>query len=235
MTKTGLATSTAYQVRYRARNQFGWSSSYSAIATISTITEPGQIDASTVTITVVGTNVEVVWSAPSTNGSPVLGYEILFASTAELDPTFVEELEYCDGRDTTIRTDTACTIPMSQFWESTASSLNLVQGDQITIKIRAWNAVGLGHYSEEVDGPVVTTPPETPTLAPERDEDTTTTTQIGIVLPEITAGSDAAGSTTISSYNLEWNQGSGTAFYEIVGESTENLDTTLVVDSLTEG
>jgi hypothetical protein len=110
-----------------------------------------------------------------------------------------------------------------------------VQGDQITIKIRAWNAVGYSHYSEEVDGPVVTTPPETPTLAPERDEDTTTTTQIGIVLPEITAGSDAAGSTTISSYNLEWNQGSGTAFYEIVGESTENLDTTLVVDSLTEG
>jgi hypothetical protein len=39
--QTGLTMSTAYQVRYRARNQFGWSTDYSAEATVSTVTEPG--------------------------------------------------------------------------------------------------------------------------------------------------------------------------------------------------
>jgi len=81
----------------------------------------------------------------------------------------------------------------------------------------------------------VETPPDTPTLPPERDEAGTSTTQIQLTMPEIASGSLAAGSTAISSYNLEWNQGSGTAFYEVVGETTESLDRTATVDSLAPG
>jgi len=61
------------------------------------MTEPGQVDASSVSINVVGTNVQVDWSAPVSNGSPVLGYQVLFADSSEADPNFVEEAEYCDG------------------------------------------------------------------------------------------------------------------------------------------
>jgi len=42
-------------------------------------------------------------------------------------------------------------------------------------------------------------------------------------MPEITSGSFASGASSISSYNLEWNAGSGTAFNEVVGETTESL------------
>ncbi len=48
-------------------------------------------------------------------------------------------------------------------------------------------------------------------------------------MPEIVSGSLEAGATTISSYNLEWNEGSGTQFSEVVGEASENLERTITV------
>ena len=110
--KTGLAVSTAYQVRYRTRNQFGWSSGYSSIASISTLTEPGQVELGSITAIIVGTNVEVAWSAPASNGSPLLAYEILFPTAAGAEPS-AEDTSYCDGSLGAIVAATECTIPMS--------------------------------------------------------------------------------------------------------------------------
>jgi hypothetical protein len=45
----------------------------------------------------------------------------------------------------------------------------------------------------------------------------TTTSQITVDMIEVAALSTAAGASTVSSNNLEWNQGSGTQFYEVVG------------------
>lgn len=126
---------------------------------------------------------------------------------------------------------------MSQFWLATTSSLlELAQGDQISLKIRASNSMGYGEFSDTVsDGPAVETVPDTPASAPVRDEDGTTTSQITVEMAEITALSLDAGASTISSYNLEWNQGSGTQFYEVVGETSDSMDKLVTVDSLTEG
>lgn len=173
--KTGLTVSTAYQVRYRTRNQFGWSAGYSSAATISTLTEPGQVEVSTITATLVGTNVEVTWSAPASNGSPLLGYEILFPATAGAEPS-AEDTAYCDGSDAAVVAATECTIPISQFWlATTGTPFGFTQGQQLSLKIRASNSMGSGAYSSVLSGgPIIETVPDTPSTAPSRDEAGTT-------------------------------------------------------------
>lgn len=52
-------------------------------------------------------------------------------------------------------------------------------------------------------------------------------------MPEIT-GTQTGGS-DITSYALYWNQGSGTTFFEILGETTDNLNRFAFVDTLTTG
>jgi hypothetical protein len=152
VTKSGLTISTAYEVRYRARNRFGWSISESDTTTISTITEPSLIDVSTVALSVVGANVVVNWDAPNANGSPVLKYEVVFAASAAGDAAFVQEKEHCG--DTTSVSE--CTIPMSSFWLQTASTdLLLVAGDAIKLRLRAWNAFAAGPWTATVDSGVL--------------------------------------------------------------------------------
>jgi hypothetical protein len=43
-------------------------------------------------------------------------------------------------------------------------------------------------------------------------------------MPEIVNGGTEAGGSDITSYALEWNAGAGTLFFEIIGESTDNLN-----------
>lgn len=169
-TKAGLETSRAYEVRYRARNIFGWSPQYSDVATISTITVPDPVASADISVSVVGSNVVVSWTAPASNGSPVLSHQVSFATSAAADAAFVEEPSFCS--EAQVGVGTSCTIPMSQFWQTTAASpLNMVAGDQIRVKVRAKNAVGYGDFSSVVTSvPSVETVPQTPTLPPVRVE-----------------------------------------------------------------
>jgi hypothetical protein len=48
-------------------------------------------------------------------------------------------------------------------------------------------------------------------------------------MPEIVEYSELAGGSEITSYNLESNQGSGSIFYEVIGESSEQLDRVITV------
>ena len=47
---------------------------------------------------------------------------------------------------------------------------------------------------------------------------------ISVLMPEIVNGGAEAGGTDITSYALEWNAGAGTLFFEVIGESTDNLN-----------
>ena len=124
----------------------------------------------------VGTNVHVTWSAPVDNGSPISRYEVLWA-VSDASSTFVEETVYCDGSQSSILLDRECTIPMGQFWAATSStSLSYTQGQTLTLKIRASNAIGAGALSSVATGPVVSTVPDSPLSAPVRDEAGTSTT-----------------------------------------------------------
>jgi len=148
---TGLTMSRSYQYRYKARNVFGWSADFSDPATIATVTEPDQVDASVVVVTAIGTNIQVNWTAPASNGSPITAYEVLFAESNAADGNYTALSAYCVGTDQGVLIGRSCTFPMSQFWASnSASSINLVQGDFIQLKIRATNAAGAGNYSAVV-------------------------------------------------------------------------------------
>lgn len=72
--------------------------------------------------------------------------------------------------------------------------------------------------------------PDTPTQAPARVDSGTDTTKITISMPEIIDNSDEAGGTLITSYNLEWNQGLGTTFTEVVGETSANLNKEITIE-----
>lgn len=177
-----------------------------------------------------------MWSAPASNGSPLLAYEILFSTTPGGEPT-AEDSAYCDGSVAAVVAARECTIPMSQFWLATAGSpFGFVQGDQLSLKIRASNSMGYGAYSAVLTGgPIIETVPDSPSTSPARDEAGTTTTQIAVEMEEVAALSLAAGGSTITSYNLEWNQGSGTQFHELSGETSDSLARLITVGSLTEG
>lgn len=55
-------------------------------------------------------------------------------------------------------------------------------------------------------------------------------------MPEVVSSSFNAGLASITSYNLEWNQGSGTAFVEVVGGATgDSTDQTVTEATLTPG
>ena len=71
---------------------------------------------STVTAAIVGSNVLFHWDAPVANGSPLLKYEVVFASTSAATPTFVEELTGCDGAAAAVLNAHECTVQMSKFW-----------------------------------------------------------------------------------------------------------------------
>lgn len=95
-------------------------------------------------------------------------------------------------------------------------------------KVRALNSLGGGLFSDEnVDGvnaAKVKTVPDTPTSAPIRVEAQTTTTKIYVEMPQVVDNSDKAGGAVITSYNLEWNEGSGTTFKEVAGATSDNLN-----------
>jgi hypothetical protein len=73
---TGLTITTQYKFRYRARNLYGWSSDYSDETVVNTIAVPSNVNVSTTTSSVVGTNLVIDWDEPTTNGSPILAYEV---------------------------------------------------------------------------------------------------------------------------------------------------------------
>ena len=161
---------------------------------------------------------------------------MLFAESADSAAAFSEETSYCDGSDPAVLAAAECTVPMAQFWlATTATPFEYLPGESIRLQVRAWNVIGPGPYSSIATGPTVETPPATPSLPPERVEAGTSPSQIEVAMPAITSGSLAAGAAAISSYNLEWNEGSGTAFTEVTGETTESLALTVTVDSLEAG
>ena len=90
------------------------------------------------------------------------------------------------------------------------------------------NGRGWGPLSEANSaGAVIITVPHT-MAAPVRDSSTTTTQQITVSWTALAEPEN--GMSTVLSYNLEWDAGaSGTAWAEVVGESTDYLQTHFTV------
>ena len=83
------------------------------------------------------------------------------------------------------------------------------------------NSVGASENSDpNTSGAVLLVEPQKP-LDIVLDETNTNEYQITLVLPDVS--STLTGGSPITSYNLQWDSGTGTGFYSIYGESSNSL------------
>ena len=90
-TATGLTTGTTYKFKVQSRNSFGTSLLYSNEIQILCGSAPNKPNAPTITRTL--NNINIGWSDPITNGSPILYYRVFIRS---FDLMYYEETTVCD-------------------------------------------------------------------------------------------------------------------------------------------
>jgi hypothetical protein len=148
-----LTSGLIYKFKVESRNSFGYSD-YSDVISILCAAEPDQPQVPT--STVFENQVIFNWDAPNDNGTPITGYNIYFRKS---DDTYSTEFVDCDGSDSTIITNTECTIPLATF---TAEPFGLSLGEDINIKVSAYNAYGESPVSEVGGGAVIQLVPDAP-------------------------------------------------------------------------
>lgn len=133
-TKTGLTAGTSYTFRVRAQNSFDWGTySDSVIITASTVPD---VISSAVTTTLIGSDVKIVWVAPTSNGATITAYQIVILQS---DGTTYSESSYCDGSSSTIVSNMYCNVPITVL---RSSPYSLTYGTLIKAKVRAYNSKG---------------------------------------------------------------------------------------------
>ena len=98
----------SYVFRYRISNVFGWSTAYSPEVTIISAMPPDT--PATVTTSIEGSYVKIVWVAPDNNYAAISSYQITILDLNR-DPQV--ELDTCDGSDASVRESTECLIPLT--------------------------------------------------------------------------------------------------------------------------
>lgn len=89
-----------------------------------------------------GKSVKITWSAPYSGGIgiKITSYEILIRNK---ENNFVSTAE-CDGTNPLIIAATTCTVSMDTL---TGPLFNLVLSDLVSVKVKATNEKGSGHFS----------------------------------------------------------------------------------------
>jgi hypothetical protein len=157
----------------------------------------------------VASTVRVSFSAPANSAAPIIAYRIL---VKEASGTFSEEPVNCDGQSQVVIDNLRCDIPLSVL---RASPFSLERGALVQARVQARNANGWGGLSQvNLAGALVQTEPSAmsaPTSGP-----ATSTTQLVVDFTALT-GDQATGGAAIDSYNLQWDQGTGT-WVDLVGQ-----------------
>jgi hypothetical protein len=209
---SGLVAGGTYRFRYRVANAYGWSPPSDAVS-IQAADIPAQ--PSPVTAQVTDIYVRFQWSAPNDRSSPIAGYELVIGASGGTD--FIEETTYCDGSLPAVVASRYCLVPMTTL---RAPLYSLVYADRVVARIRALNSVGWSPYSDaNPDGALVQTEPRTAsTPAPARGP-RTDHTRVEVEWAPM-ASAAATGGSAITSYNLQWDRGDGTAAYvDLVGQA----------------
>ena len=108
----------------------------------------------------------------------------------------------------------------------------LTLGTLIRAKVTATNSMGESIASAANSiGVSVQTIAQTPSTGPIRVEDQSTTSSITVKMTEVVDFSPSSGGAEITSYNLEYNNGAGTTFVEVVGLTIEQLETEVTVST----
>ena len=132
---------------------------------------------------------------------------------------------YWNGADPTIISQSYCYVSLSVL---TASPYSLVQGATIIAQVQPVNVIGTGTSNENTSGALIVVVPLKPTSAPSRVNSSSTKTAIGLSYSALT-GTNTGGS-AILSYELQWDQGTGT-WASLVGYNPYSTATTFVTPS----
>lgn len=138
-TAINLTPGLRYKFKIQSRNAFGYSVD-SLVTEILAAQEPAQPLAPITTFQ--RETVLIEWVAPNDLGSSITAYNIYIKKS---DGTFSLELNDCDGTDTTIISDTACTILVSTLINTPFS---LAWGSDIYAEVVAINDYGRSLTSE---------------------------------------------------------------------------------------
>jgi hypothetical protein len=136
---SGLTAGQAYLFRLKAENVYGWGPA-STQTTVYAAGLPSQ--PSTVTTTVMGTDVRIQFSPPSNIAAPILMYKIIIKQS---DGQFTETATHCDGSSTAVKTNYYCDVAITVL---RASSYSLVYGNLVQARVQAKNANGWGNLSQ---------------------------------------------------------------------------------------
>ncbi|CDW74138.1 pa14 multi-domain protein [Stylonychia lemnae] len=203
---TGIVSGQSYEFRVRAKNIFGWGS-FSDQITLKASTVPAQVATVTTSVDSLTGGLKISWTAPFANGEAIDSYVIEIAgSTAQTLP-WKRDLVNCPGVDPNIL---YCIIPM----------LNLQTGDFsyhindiVYVKVTAHNSMGDSPVSTSQSGNARVRGLPKKMTDPFRGS-STTDYQIQAQWNPLTADEDI-GYSPILSYNLYWDNGSGTADLQV--------------------
>lgn len=150
---TGLNPGTLYSFTVQALNSEGLSSASSSVSILAA--ETPATPAMPITA-IVGSNINVSWVAPTSNGSPITAYIITFIDSAG---NYHLLLDDCNGSSPQVVSTLQCVVPLTKMY---VSPFNLILGDHIFAKIVAINSYGNSLPSVPGDGAAVVMLPDAP-------------------------------------------------------------------------
>ncbi|MCY4518350.1 MAG: fibronectin type III domain-containing protein [Acidimicrobiaceae bacterium] len=171
-TITGLTNGTTYEVQLRASNSNG-AGPWSDAATATPISVPAK--PSTPTVEPGNTKLVVTWTAPSDNGSDIIGYDV----------------ERCTG---TCANDSDWSPTRARVTTTRHEFTTLANGTAVKVRVRAVNAVGDGPWSSIRTG--------TPKAVPDAPAAPGLTGGDRKII--VTWGAPSPNGTTISSYEIQY-------------------------------
>jgi hypothetical protein len=130
---TSLTSGTTYEFNIEARNEYGYSEFSSALSLLAAYIPETP---TSVTTEIDGTQVKILWTLPSDNGSPITTYKVYIQEVGTT--TYTLENSDCDGTQASVISNEYCHIDISTL----IASYNLDGGDSVYAKVVAVNTYG---------------------------------------------------------------------------------------------
>jgi hypothetical protein len=176
--------------------------------------------------------VKISWTEPSNNGAAITSYRVYIKDS---EGVWQQETQFCNDQDAYDNRN--CLVVTSVL---KAPPYNLAQQALVEVQIQAYNLKGYGELSDaNTVGAVVEGEPQAPSnLA--YDPASTDDTQIVVSWDALTTEAEVGGpSATITSYNLQWDDGTGGAsesdWVDLVGISPLSLLTSHTITTANAG
>jgi large repetitive protein len=158
----------------------------------------------------------ITWSAPDSRGDAITSYSVEIEGATS--GAWSAETTHCTGNPTA----TTCTVPMSVL---TAAPYSLTQGALVAARVTATNSYGPGQASSAntvgADVRVAPLAMAAPTRGPG-----TAISQVEVLWTVLSAPNN--GGSAVTSYHLQWDQGTGT-WADLVGLVSPYVQTSYTV------